>query len=404
MLAAIRSGAFATAERIRRFSLILLAFYAISIVALFATSPDGMRDFKGRPLGSDFFSFWTAGVMAARGDALDAYDPHLNYIEQQRLLGVEEPPYLPFLHPPQFLLATTPLGALPYIPAWVLFVLLSGGALLAILSRIAPQRLALLAAVAAPAFFLNVTHGQTGLLIAALFGAGAVFLDRRPILAGVAFGLLAIKPHYGVLIPLALAATGRWRAFIAAGAAVAAQAALASLVYGTGVWTAFLEKATFARKVVLEAGGAKWAKNDTLFSALRSFGVESAPAYAMQALFAAAVAASLFLLWRSRADQRLKSAGLITGALLVSPYALDYDLALLLPAMALLVAHGLEKGFAPYEKTAIAFAWAAPLFAFQIAALTLAPVGFLSIAGLYAVVLSRAGPLRAGAAARPVAA
>ena len=58
-------------------------------------------------------------------------------------------------------------------------------------------RLVLLAL--APAVVANIGFGQTGFVLASLMIAGLVNLDRRPVLAGIMFGLLTIKPHFGVL-------------------------------------------------------------------------------------------------------------------------------------------------------------------------------------------------------------
>src|SRR5436309_2254785 len=74
----------------------------------------------------------------------------------------------------------------------------------------------LLLAAAYPAVFVNLGHGHNGFLTAALLGGALVLLDRRPIVAGVLFGLMAYKPQFGLMIPLVLIATGRWRAFAAA--------------------------------------------------------------------------------------------------------------------------------------------------------------------------------------------
>ncbi len=396
LFANLRTGDFIAPDRIRRVCVALIAFYAAAIAALFATSPDGMRDYLGRPIGSDFFAFWTAGVMAARGDALDAYDPGLNHLEQQRLLGDETPPFLPFLHPPPVLIAVTPLGAMPYFAALALFLMLGAGALGAVLTRLVPGRSALIAMAAAPAFFLNVTHGQAGLLVGALFGGALWLLDKRPIAAGILIGLIAVKPQYGLLIPIALVAAMRWRTIAAAAATVAAQVAAATLAFGAGVWPAFAEKLAYAQQTVLRDGGVDWAKYDTLYGALRAIGATAQTAFAAQGFLTAAIAASIYCLWRSGADLRLKGAGLIAGALLASPYSLDYDMALLLPAIALLVAHGLEKGFAPFEKSILALAWIAPLIAFQISSLTLIPVAFLAASLLLAAILRRSGPLHFG--------
>ena len=59
---------------------------------------------------------------------------------------------------------------------------------------------------------INIGHGQNGFLTAALLGGALVVLDRRPILAGILIGLLVYKPQYGLMIPIVLAVSGRWRA------------------------------------------------------------------------------------------------------------------------------------------------------------------------------------------------
>lgn len=62
-----------------------------------------------------------------------------------------------------------------------------------------------------------------------------------------------------------------------------------------------------------------------------------------------------------------KAAGLCLATVLVTPYALDYDLMLLAPAMAFYVAGAGEKGFAPWEKTVLAALWVMPLLARSLA-------------------------------------
>lgn len=396
VLSHLRSGGFIEPARLRRVAVALIVFYVAAIAMIFATSPDGLRDYKDRPIGSDFMAIWTAGRLAADGRGIDAYDPAKNFAALQDAMADETPPLLPFLHPPQVLLASAPFSHAPYVPAWALFAALSAAAFLAVSSRLAPKGWRILAAVAAPAFFLNIANGQMGLLIAAAFAAGALTLERRPLLAGVFFGLVAMKPQYGLLIPLAFAVGGQWRAFAGATISVLAQAAAATLAFGAGVWPAFLAKLSYAGDILLAGGGLAWPKFVSLYGALRGLGAPHEAALGGQLLLAALVAASIALLWRSGADRRLKLAGLIAGALLASPYALDYDAALLLPALALLASVGLEKGFAPYEKSVLALAFLAPVAGFQVAELTLVPLTFLSAALLYAAILRRAGALPFG--------
>ena len=58
-----------------------------------------------------------------------------------------------------------------------------------------------------------------------------------------------------------------------------------------------------------------------------------------------------------------KGAALCLGALLATPYRLDYDLMLLAPAIALIAAEGVARGFLPYERLALALLWITPVAA-----------------------------------------
>ncbi|MEI4594850.1 glycosyltransferase 87 family protein, partial [Klebsiella pneumoniae] len=87
-------------------------------------------------------------------------------------------------------------------------------------------------------------------LTAALIGFGMALLKRKPALAGLCLGLLAYKPQFGVLIPLALVAGGHARAFAAAALTVALMAILTTALYGVEVWQAFADSWGFTRQVV----------------------------------------------------------------------------------------------------------------------------------------------------------
>src|SRR5207302_9966990 len=114
-------------------------------------------------------------------------------------------------------------------------------------------RAALLALLAFPAILLTLSFGQNAFLTAALFGAATLLVDRRPIVAGIVFGALCYKPHLGLLVPVALAAGGHWRAFAAAFLS-AAVLCLASLgIFGWETWRDFLTAAA-ASPAVYQSG------------------------------------------------------------------------------------------------------------------------------------------------------
>jgi hypothetical protein len=110
----------------------------------------------------------------------------------------------------------------------------------------------------------------------------------------------------------------------------------------------------------------------------------------LQAVLSASVMGAIAWLWHSRADTRLKHAALMSGALLTTPYCLDYDMVLIGPAMAFLVADALENGFAPFERTLLAAIWFAPLLARLISKLSYIPLGPMAMITLLALILLRA--------------
>ena len=118
----------------------------------------------------------------------------------------------------------------------------------------------LLLTLAFPAVFVNLGQAHNGFLTAALLGAALTLLDRRPLVSGILIGCLAYKPQFGLLIPLVLIASARWRVFASAAITVAVMALAVTFAFGSEVWSAFLASGTFTRTVVLEQGGTGWYK------------------------------------------------------------------------------------------------------------------------------------------------
>jgi hypothetical protein len=88
-------------------------------------------------------------------------------------------------------------------------------------------------------------------------------------------------------------------------------------------------------------------------------------------------------LWLVRAPFPLRAACLLVGSLLATPYLLDYDLVLLGPAIAFLVAYGREHGFRRWEVSALALAWFIPIATRAINFFGHVPGGLLAMAILF---------------------
>ncbi|WP_237214939.1 glycosyltransferase family 87 protein, partial [Falsiroseomonas oryziterrae] len=286
-LSPLRDAPWLNATRLRAYAWMLLA--AQAAVAASVLFGEGLLDLAGNPVGTDFSSFWTASRLALDGAPLLAWDPAAHHAAQRALFGADVP-YFAFFYPPPFLLACLPLALLPYgwsLAAWLLATL---AAWLGALRALLPQRWAVLAMLAFPAAWVNVTHGQNGFLTAALFAAAALALDRRAWVAGLCIGALVIKPHLAVAIPLALLVTRRWAAVLAAALASLTFLGLSWLVFGEAGWRAFLAVSALARET-LEAGLVEPGKMVSVFAAARLLGAGLTVAWVVQGLTALAAAA-----------------------------------------------------------------------------------------------------------------
>jgi len=393
----LRSGAWLTRERIRLIAAAVLIASVAGFLYLVVTA-NGLVDQQGRPLGTDFSDVYAAGTYVLDGHPEAPFDPARQHAREQQIFG-EATPFYGWHYPPFFLFAAAALALMPYGIALAVWQAVTLGLYLLTIRAIVRSALQdnltfqradwILLALAFPAVLINVGHGQNGFLTAALLGAALLQLDRRPILAGILFGLLAYKPQFGLLIPVVLAASGRWRSFVAAAGTVVLLALATTFAFGPHVWQAFLDSTRFTRVVALEQGDTGWYKIQSLFAWARMWGASVTVAYALQGTLIVALGAALIWLWRNTAPYPLKAAALCLAAILATPYTFDYDMMVLAPAIAFVAVDGLARGFGPWEKTALAALWLAPLVARSVAHVTLIPLGVPIMLAIFILLLRR---------------
>jgi hypothetical protein len=386
LVEALRRGDWLTPARARAYVSILFWISAAATVAWIGLSRGGL-DLTGKPLGTDFMSFWTASQLALGGAPAAAYDVGLHHARQTALFG-HDVGYAAFFYPPIYLLICLPLALVPYFASLALWLGLTGLAYVKAARAWLGREFGLLPVLAFPAVLSNVGHGQNAFLSAGLFGAGAMWLDRRPWLAGVCFGCLAFKPHLGLLIPLALVAAWRWRPIVAAAMTTTALTAVSVVLFGGTTWRAFFAASSLARSA-LEQGLVGDAKMQSLFAAVRLLGGGLPLAYCAQAVMT--LAAGLSLVWLQRRAFRgpAEAPALIAAALLASPFLLDYDLLLLAFPIAWLVREGVRTGFLTWEKTVLAAAFMLPAVSRTLATDLHLPLAPLVIGALLALILRR---------------
>jgi hypothetical protein len=293
-------------------------------------------------------------------------------------------------YPPPFLLIAAALATLPYVPALIVWQLATLIPFTWMMTRLVPRWDTILLVLAAPVTFICLTHGHNGFLTALLLGGGLMLLDKRPFLAGLLFGCLIYKPQFALILPPLMLATRNWRAIGGATLSAGLLVAVTLVIWGWPVWQAFLDSLPLTRHVVIEQGATGWHKILSPFAAIRMWGGGIALAYAVQlAATLAAIVAVVWIAW-TRKSPELRNALVCAAVLISTPYVLDYDYVVLLPALAFLWLDGERNGFLPWDKTLMALVWAAPLAARQIAQFTYLPLGLATAVIVAVIALRRA--------------
>ena len=181
-------------------------------------------------------------------------------------------------------------------------------------------------------------------------------------LAGIAAGLLTVKPQLGLLIPIAFAAAGCWRAFGAAAATSIALAVFSFFVFGAESWAAFFDAMT-AQGARMGESIFPYHKLISPFGFAMTLGAPAIVATAMQGLATIALAAFVFFVWRRTTSRELRLIALIAAAPLATPYAFYYEAPIFIPALMILAKRAIESGWLRFEKQALIALWALPLLA-----------------------------------------
>jgi alpha-1,2-mannosyltransferase len=343
-----------------------------------------------KSLAPDFVLPWAASSLALSGHPQDVYVQDRQWAAEKAAAQNPDVGYTYWSYPPTFLVVALPTALLPY--RWSLLIWLAATltAYCLVIWAIVPDADALWIALAFPGTALNALAGQNGFLTTALFGAGLLLLRRKPLRAGVMFGLLTFKPQLGLLVPLVLIATRRWRAIAAAAFTTVAFAAISLMLFGVQTWAAFLHSLPESSRQLNNAQMG-WGKIQSVYGGLRLLGFGSGPAYSIQVIVALVSAAIAVIVWRAhRVTFDIKAAVLVTATLLVTPYVADYDFVLLALPIAWMARDGAQNGFLSWEKPILLMSWLLPLFARFLALKASIPLAPLVIAIMLACIARRA--------------
>lgn len=318
-----------------------IAVVTITAVAVLTTLLWVVYFFVGPgPFRPDYSVFWTA----AQVEPAKLYDAeHLTQL--QSWLVSPEKGLRPWAYPPSALLVFLPLSLMPF---WPSFLVWTFGSLALYLwaARKYVDRLWLLAV--SPPVFVALVSGQTSILIAAA-AMFALKMDgefRRGVVLGLA---AAIKPQALVAAPFLLNRR-EMAGFVTGGACLV----LASLAFGIGPWIEWIKALPRFGEIAAGLG----------LVSITPTGIADLTGLPRWPFWLVGAVAGISLAWWSRdKDERLL--GLIGGSLLISPYAMIYDMVGLMPVAvaALASATGPRKLLASFPLIGTAGMFTVPLMA-----------------------------------------
>ena len=311
----------------------------------------------------DFLVYWAAARAWLEGKLAIVYDIDV-FTAYQNVLFADRFPnvvhFRPFFYPPIWLLMLVPFGLLGVAKAYGAFI--TGTMALATAAEVRRDPWGWLVVLVSPAAVWVVLAGQNTFLSVALFYGGLQLLPRASVPAGILLGLLSYKPQIWALVPLALLAARQWRALASMAATVLVLMLVSAALFGPAFWLAFLDAAREAAgpRVVEEMFERIFMHMTTLLAAARIVGLPPAVSGLVQTAGALLAMAAVWLSFSRKGQSDARIAVLATATFLVSPYTLNYDLLLLMPAAVAMFRLGIADGFRPMERLVLLMLWLIP--------------------------------------------
>jgi alpha-1,2-mannosyltransferase len=355
----------------------------------------GGLDVTGYQIGRDFINVWAGPQLAFGGRLSTLFDIQGYHAAIGTLFG-QPLPFHNWGYPLFTLPAFWPLAQLPYFVAlavWTfgLFAIFAGITLSQVERGWRP--FALLALAFAPACLINTIGGQNGFLSAALLLGGILSIDRRPVLAGVLFGLLTFKPHLGVVLPFALIALGAWRVIAAAVVTTCVLVGISVGLFGIEPWRQYAEVTSAYQVLLLERfQGFYTYMMVSGVAAARTFGLSYQVALMLQVALAVPVLGIAVWAVRQTSDPCRRAFVLVSAVPLVTPYAFNYDLTALAAVLAWRLCRPLPQD--PMRVTVLLLAWLIPVLTMYLGALGLGLAPFVLAAVFVWSIAEAAGERR----------
>lgn len=361
-------------------ALCVFSFDLIKLYNLWQLTPDGLtlgiKNEAKLPYW-DFSNLWTGSLFAREGHINWLFDMSLYRAKLDAFFQITLEPQ-EWSYPPHILLIGSPLSYLPIFPAYALWTL-AGLVAFALSIRVFKfPPIIFVFVLLSPAIWKSLLLGQNGTFVTAILIAGLYYAPKKPILAGILFGFLTMKPHLGILIPFILIASKNWQAFLSASITIILLVFSTYLLFGLAAWEGFFSATRPLMTLILEADfPAPYHGNMiTAFALARSLGADLISSYGLQIMFSLGALSLAIWMWRPNCEMSETTRLIVTGlcVLITTPYAYTYDGAIYYVAIAWYLCHATKPSAVP-----IFILWIAPLYWPQIISLGLPALGIFPL-------------------------
>ena len=318
---------------------VMLVAVMIGAAAIMVGAIDrATRRTEGPLRGADFVHFYTLGHLASTHRVSALYDMKALHEAQVALVPESKNFLYPPVYPPQTAVLFAPFAGTSYqtaLAVWTVLTILGYALMLwgawKPVSALLPNRgLLAVTALVFPPFWMLVMYGQISIVILAAFWAGWMALERgHRVLAGVAFGLLAIKPQFGIPLAVVVLARREWAMLVGALISTGLQAAAVWAVLGADAFRGF------ASTLGVTADNVDLLESKPIYSHSLRMITRLLPNEIGIPLWIAAAVIVLWYttrVWKSEAPLRVRIGMVVLASVLINPHVIIYDaIVLVLP-------------------------------------------------------------------------
>jgi hypothetical protein len=303
-------------------SMLLLAFFCSAMIdVLGVLIPTINSDYYV----GDFTVFWAA----AQSEQALVYDPVYLTEIQKPITG--DTGLRPFVYPPSFLIFIRFLGLFDHQQAFALWSILGVAIFIAANRSLLPSKKILLSLIS-PAIFVCLFTGQSTLIVGGLLISGLALINRNQILAGLFIALAAtLKPQMLIMVPLALMVAGHWKTLASAILAGAVIGLFCLTLQGYALWLDWIFALQDFLPIIDEIGLPE--KGFTPTTLVIWLGLSSPFDIVLKLIAGGLGIVAVAAVFRRTEALHMRVIAIVAGGLLCSPYAMNYELSTMQPAL-----------------------------------------------------------------------